>query len=260
MGCGRCGASFVWVFRVVEITVINTDNTMNRRFLGILDSEGFPVSALHLFNSGHDTKASCRFNNGSVIMRRLRRNSLFHSISITFISTNNSVSERCTTSVAGFNTIVVSGSDTFHVRGSIPLIIPRIGNSSTLGHPHGVVTGPGYAAVRVIITLGTVGSVSPVHHMRITACRTTSKTKTSTVTRLRRRCHRVLGKRRTGIRGFTFRLTGGLVPRVSIFVSGSCAGRRVGVCRRAHGVVRSSLSYDTVYMQIPSLHTRDRSV
>lgn len=242
------------------MTVINTDKTMKRRFLHILSREGFPLSRLILFNSSHDTKQGCAFHNGRVRIGLLRRGSSFGNMSVTFASTNTNAAGRFYRAVAGRNTMLVSGSDTCHVSTSIPLMIPRIGPRSTLGHPHGIVTGPGYAAVRVMITLGTVRGLSRVGHIRITACRTTDNTNTTTVSRLCRRCHRMLTGRPIAMRGFTCRLTFGLVPRVSMFASGKCAGRRVGVFGRAHGVVRSSVRIDTVYMHIPTLHSRSRDV
>ncbi len=244
----------------VGMTVMNTDNTIKRRFLHILRREGFPLSRLMLFNSSHDTKDGCAFHNGRVRMGLLRRGSSFGSVSVTFASTKTNASGRCTRSVAHCNTIVVSGSDTFHVSRSMPLIIPRYGTTSTLGHPHNVVTGPGYAAVVVIATLRPVRGLDPVGHVRITDCRTTDNTNTITVTRLRRRCHRILRKGPIAIGGFTCRLTCGMVPRVSMFRSGNCAGRRVGVFGRAHGVVRDSVRYSTVYIHIPTLHSRSRTV
>lgn len=242
------------------MTVINMDKTMKRRFLHILSREGFPLSRLILFNSGHDTNDGCAFHNGRVRIGLLRRGSSFGKMSVTFASTNTNASGRFTRAVAGCNTMVVSGSDTFHVSGSIPLMIPRMGKISTGSHPQNVVTGPGYAAVRVMITLGTVRRLSRVGAMRISACRTTDKTNTTTVSRLCRRCHRVLTGRPIAMRGFTCRLTFGLVPRISMFARGKCAGRRVGVCGRAHGVVRSSVGIDTAYMHIPTLETRSRDV
>lgn len=234
---------------------------MKRRFLHVLTREGFPVSSLILFNSRHSTKQGCGFGKGSCRIGLLRRGSSFGSISVTFASTNNNASRRFTRAVAGCNTIVVSGSDTFHVYSSIPLIIPRIGTRSTLGHPHGVVTGPGYAAVVVMMILGPVSSLDRVGGVRVSSCRDTSNTNTTTVTRLRRRCGSVVranGARRVG--GFPRRLTCGIVPRVSGVAPGSCAGRRVGVCGRAHGVVRSSIHADTAYIHISSLHSRSRDM
>lgn len=210
---------------------MNTANTIKRGVLNLLRGTSFPVGDLGLLTSGHSTKGIGAFQKRRLRVRRAASRS-FRNVSVTLFDTKNNVAGRFSPTTVGTKTIIVSGADTFHVSPRAPLIIPRIGPRSLHGRGK-LVTGPGYSAVRVIMTLRPLHRGFNLSHIVISACRTMDNTKLRTLRRLGTRARTILGNRRpiTGVlpynnSGGRFPVTFGTLPRVSIFDRNNCACRR----------------------------------
>ena len=136
----------------IVVAVVGATGLVGREMVSVLESRGFPVRELRLFQSANGAAREFRFHGATIASRPLAEE-WFVGVDLAFFATDEAISRREAPRAAAAGTVVIDNSSAFRLHDDVPLIVPEVNAGAIAGH-HGIIANPNCAMAELVLVLG----------------------------------------------------------------------------------------------------------
>lgn len=211
------------------LAIVGATGAVGRQIIEVLEDRQFPVKALRLFASEKSVGEFIEFNDESMPVQLLDRDS-FTDVDIALFCATDALSEEFCPVAAKAGAVCVDTSSFWRLDKDVPLVVPSV-NSEVLGGFGGkrIVASPSSSAVQLSLALKAVADCSPLSRVIVSTYQPVSESGQQGIDELRKQCGELLNGRPAKNKVYPHQIGFNCLPHVGNFCGNGYTDAEIGL-------------------------------